>query len=52
LFRDAARVMFREWPNATEHNLTTNLASNRYSWVGQATCCHLANVPELATRAA
>jgi hypothetical protein len=52
LFRDAARMMLREWPNAAEHNLTTNLASNRYSWVGQATCCHLANVPEVATRAA
>lgn len=52
VFREAARVMLREWPNAAEHNLTTNLASNRYSWVGQATCCHLANVPETATRAA
>lgn len=52
LFREAARVMLREWTNAAEQNLTTNLAQNRYSWVGQATCCHLANVPEIATRTA
>lgn len=52
LFRAAARTMLAEWPNAAEHNLTTNLASNRYSWVGQATCMHLARVPEMATRAA
>jgi hypothetical protein len=52
VFRDAARTMLDEWTAAAEHNLTTNVGSNRYAWVGQATCCHLAGVPEGATRAA
>lgn len=52
VFREAARSMLAEWANAAEHNLTTNFGSNRYAWVGQATCCHLAGVPESATRLA
>jgi hypothetical protein len=52
LFRHAARAMLRDWIRAAEHNLTTSLAHNRYAWIGQATCCHLAQVPEAATRAA
>lgn len=51
VFLDAARVMLREWPTAAEHNLT-DMAQNRRAWVGQATCCHLAGVPEQATRLA
>lgn len=51
VFHPAARAMLREWPNAAEHNLT-DMAQNRRSWVGQATCCHLAGVPEQATRLA
>lgn len=50
-FYYAARGMLRAWPKAAEHNLT-NLAQNRLSWVGQATCCHLAGVTEMATRQA
>jgi hypothetical protein len=52
LFRTAARAMLADWPNAAEHNLTTTLVNNAYSWVGQATCMHLARVPESATRLA
>lgn len=52
LFRTAARAMLADWPNAAEHNLTTTLVNNAYSWVGQATCMHLAQVPESATRLA
>lgn len=51
LFYHAALVMLNDWPNSAEHNLT-NLRQNRYSWVGQATCCHLARVSESATRQA
>lgn len=51
LFFDAARRMLRDWPNAAEHNLT-DLGQNRRSWVGQATCCHLARIPETSTRLA
>lgn len=51
VFLDAARIMLREWPAAAEHNLT-DMAQNRRAWVGQATCCHLAGVPEQATRLA
>jgi hypothetical protein len=51
VFLDAARRMLRDWPNAAEHNLT-DLGQNRRSWVGQATCCHLARIPETSTRLA
>jgi hypothetical protein len=51
VFLSAARAMLRDWPNAAEHNLT-DMAQNRRAWVGQATCMHLAQVPEEATRQA
>jgi hypothetical protein len=51
VFLDAARAMLREWPTAAEQNLT-DMARNRRAWIGQATCCHLAGVPEAATRQA
>lgn len=51
VFLDAARTMLREWPRAAEHNLT-DMAQNRRAWVGQASCMHLAGVPEEATRQA
>lgn len=51
LFRGAARAMLRDWPRSAEQNLTGGL-NNRRAWVGQATCCHLANIPEHATRTA
>ena len=51
LFREAARNMLRDWTKAAEHNLT-DTTGNRLSWIGQATCCHLSNIPEAATRAA
>lgn len=51
MFLDAARTMLREWPHAAEHNLT-DMAQNRRAWVGQASCMHLAQVPEEATRQA
>ena len=51
VFLAAARAMLRDWPNAAEHNLT-DLGQNRRSWVGQASCMHLASVPEEATRLA
>lgn len=49
IFRSAAVDMLNAWPVAAEHNLT-NLGINRQAWIGQATCCHLAGVPESATR--
>lgn len=49
VFADGARAMLRDWPNAAEHNLT-NREQNRRAWIGQATCCYLAAVPESATR--
>ncbi len=51
IFRTAAAAMVADWSNAASHNLT-DTGQNRRSWVGQATCCHLAGIPESATRAA
>lgn len=50
-FLTAAREMLRAWPNSAEQNLT-DMSLNRRAWVGQATCCHHAGVPERATRLA
>lgn len=50
-FRQAARAMLDEWGRAAEHNLT-DMQQNRRAWVGQATCCHHAGIPETATRLA
>lgn len=51
VFAAAARAMLQEWTHAAEQNLT-DMQQNRRSWVGQAACCHLAGVPESATRLA
>jgi hypothetical protein len=51
VFLAAARAMLSEWSNSAEQNLT-DMGQNRRSWIGQATCCHLAGVPESATRQA
>jgi hypothetical protein len=48
-FYAGARDMLAAWPRAAEQNLT-NLEQNRRAWLGQATCCYLANCPEGATR--
>lgn len=50
-FRRAAQAMLAAWPKAAEQNLT-GMQQNRRAWVGQAACCHHANVPEAATRQA
>lgn len=39
----------REWPNATEHNLT-NLDQNRRAWLGQAACCFELGVPAFVVK--
>lgn len=49
VFLRAARIMLVAWPRCAEHNLTDH-NQNRRSWIGQATCCHHAQVPESATR--
>jgi hypothetical protein len=51
LFGEAAREMLAEWPNAAQQNLTNPRSAGR-SWVGQATCCWLADLSESATRSA
>lgn len=51
LFRAAAAEMVADWPTSAEQNLTAP-ASGRRSWIGQATCCHLAGVTETQTREA
>lgn len=51
VFRSAARAMLAEWTHAAEQN-STDMQQNRRAWVGQATCCHLAGIPEQATRLA
>lgn len=51
LFRSAGRQMLVDWPNAAEQNLSGPNTGVR-AWIGQATCFHLAGVPEESTRAA
>lgn len=50
-FGSAARQMIEAWPVASAVHLTA-VATNRRSWVGQASCCFIHGVPEIATRAA
>lgn len=40
-----------EWPNSTEHQMTTP-GRNKQAWLGQAACCLFANVPEDCTKQA
>lgn len=51
VFLSAAQLMLQDWPRAAEQNLTGSRASGR-SWVGQATCMHLAGIREESTRRA
>lgn len=41
----------KEWPYATEHNLT-DTSRNRRAWLGQAACCHHHGATEMYTRMA
>lgn len=50
-FAAACSQLMEQWPIASAVNLT-NLGTNRRAWLGQAACCFVARVPELATRAA
>lgn len=50
-FGSTARQMIEAWPVASAVHLTA-VATNRRSWVGQASCCFIHRVPELATRCA
>jgi len=47
----AMKRVVKEWPFATEHNLT-NLGQNRRAWLGQAACCITHAVPEDLTKIA
>jgi hypothetical protein len=51
LFYQVGLCIFREWPVATQVNLT-NTSANRRAWLGQAACCYMYRVPELMTREA
>lgn len=50
-FRETAREMVREWPNAAIHNLR-HMWTGRRAWVGQATCCYSNGIPAATTRLA
>ncbi len=45
----AMEAVVREWPNATEHNLTAT-GTNRQAWLGQAACCFVHGVPDHVTK--
>lgn len=47
----AMRAVAFGWPHAAEVNLT-NPSRNRQAWLGQASCCYSAGVPEHLTKAA
>lgn len=46
---EAMTRVVNEWPISTMQNLTDK-KSNRRSWLGQAACCIMHNVPESVTR--
>ncbi len=48
-FRETAREMLREWPNATVQNIR-HMWSGRNAWIGQATCCYAHGATSLDTR--
>lgn len=50
-FREVAREMVREWPNAAQHNLG-NMKSGHNAWVGQASCCYAHGATSTETRTA
>lgn len=47
----AMSAVCREWPNASEHNLT-NREQNRQAWLGQAACCFKFGVPDFVVKSA
>jgi hypothetical protein len=48
-FRETAREMLREWPNAARHNLI-HMWSGRRAWIGQASCCYSHRATSVTTR--
>lgn len=46
---EAMSAVAREWPYATEHNLS-NLEQNRRAWLGQAACCREFGLPDFVTK--
>lgn len=48
LFFEIGTNMVNEWKVSALVNLT-NLEQNRKAWIGQASCCYYANVPEYIT---
>lgn len=48
LFYEYAIKMINDWEISAIVNLT-NLEQNRKAWIGQATCCYYAKVPEFIT---
>lgn len=51
LFIPFSKKVVVEWRYAAEQNLT-NRSRNRRAWVGQASCCFFAGVPEFITKTA
>lgn len=51
LFYEMALKMVNEWPVACEEFLR-NRNGNKLAFIGQATCCFIEGVPELATKEA
>lgn len=43
-FGDGIDLVFKEWPNSSEHNLT-NSSMNRIAWIGQAAACAALGLP-------
>lgn len=48
---EAMSAVTREWPVATEHNLT-NMEQNRRAWLGQAACCWSLGIPAFVVKQA
>ena len=48
LFKSIGQKMIDTWVNSADVHLT-NKECNRKAWVGQASCCYYANVPEILT---
>lgn len=47
----AMSAVTREWPNASEHQLS-NTERNRRAWLGQAACCYVLGVPDFVVKSA
>lgn len=45
------KLTTQEWKNSTERNMTTT-SRNKQAWLGQASCCLYAKVPEDLTKIA